>query len=150
MRIVLLCLALGLVGCKKHETEPPLAQVAKACSASEIGCPRPIFTVDNLRASQGYYADVLGFHNDWDDGDPPNFGAVSRGELQLFLCERCQGHPGGWIWVFAKDVDQLYAELTKRGADIRMPPTNMPWHVREMHVADRDGNMIRFGSPIDH
>lgn len=153
MRTLLLCLGLlafGVVGCKKHESEPPLAQMAKACSAHEIGCARPIFTVEDLRASQRYYRDVLGFRLDWEDGDPADFGSVSRSELQLFMCQRCQGHPGGWIWAFAKDVDKLHDELAGKGAVIKMAPTNMPWGIREMHVADPDGNTIRFGSPIDH
>jgi uncharacterized glyoxalase superfamily protein PhnB len=38
----------------------------------------------------------------------------------------------------------------KRGARIKMPPTDMPWGVREMKVADRDGNVLRFGSAIEH
>jgi hypothetical protein len=48
------------------------------------------------------------------------------------------------------DVDRLHEELVERHAIIRMPPTNMAWGLREMHVGDRDGNVIRFASPIEH
>jgi len=29
---------------------------------------------------------------------------------------------------------------------VRMSPKDMPWGLREMHVADPYGNVIRFGS----
>jgi uncharacterized glyoxalase superfamily protein PhnB len=51
--------------------------------------------------------------------------------------------------IFARDVDQLHAELRERHALIRQPPTNMPWGLREMQVADPDGNVIRFGTGIE-
>jgi catechol 2,3-dioxygenase-like lactoylglutathione lyase family enzyme len=152
MRILLLCLAIGAVGCKKHESEQPMAALVAKCGGgdAELACPKPILSVANLHASQRYYRDQLGFKIDWDHGDPPDFGSVSRGDTQIFMCQRCQGHFGGWMWVFAKNVDKLHEELRGRGAIIKMPPTNMEWGAREMHVADPDGNVIRFASPIDH
>ena len=150
--LLVLCLAIGVAGCKKHEREQPMAALVAQCSAHdpELGCPRPIITVADLRASQAYYRDKLGFKVDWEDGDPPDFTSVTRANAQIFMCQRCQGHPGGWMWVFAKDVDKLYKEVRERGAIVKMPPTDMRWGVREMHVADPDGNVIRFASPLDH
>ncbi len=46
------------------------------------------------------------------------------------------------------DVDALYAELVRRGARVRAKPENKPWGMREMQVADPDGNVLRIGSPI--
>jgi catechol 2,3-dioxygenase-like lactoylglutathione lyase family enzyme len=149
--VVIACLV-TLAACKgKTEREDPLAAAARACrDDSELSCPRPIFHVGSLRASQAYYRDALGFEVDWDHGDPPDFGSVSRGSTVIFMCQGCQGQPGAWIMVFARDVDRLHDELVRRKAIIKMPPTNMPWGLREMHVADPDGNVIRFGSSIDH
>lgn len=145
-------LALVLVaGCKSRDREHPLAEAAKACAKNgELSCPRPIFNVHSLKASQAYYRDALGFTLDWDHGDPPNFGSVSRSETSLFMCEQCQSNPGAWVMVFTGNVDPLHEEFVRNKAIIRMPPTNMPWGLREMHVADLDGNVIRFGSSIDH
>jgi uncharacterized glyoxalase superfamily protein PhnB len=53
------------------------------------------------------------------------------------------------MMIFARDVDKLYDELRSRHALIRQPPTNMPWGIRELHVADPDGNVIRFGTGIE-
>ena len=34
------------------------------------------------------------------------------------------------------------------GAKVQARPENKPWGVREMQVADPDGNVLRGGSPI--
>lgn len=144
----MLGLVTTLAGCSDRPRS--LAEVAQACSHdAELSCPRPIFNVRSLSESQRYYEDVLGFDNDWDHGDPPDFGSVSRGHAILFLCEGCQGTPGAWTMVFARDVDALYKEYRGRGAKIRMAPKTMPWGIRELHVADPDGNVLRFGTGVE-
>jgi catechol 2,3-dioxygenase-like lactoylglutathione lyase family enzyme len=152
-RILLLVpLAIGLVASCKGESErrSPLLEAAKACAhEGELSCPRPIINVRSLRASQAYYRDVLGFNVDWDYGDPPDFGSVSRGHGVIFMCQGCQGTPGSWIMMFTPDVDKLHEEFRRKKAIIRMAPTDMPWGVREMHVADPDGNVLRLGTGID-
>jgi catechol 2,3-dioxygenase-like lactoylglutathione lyase family enzyme len=138
-----------LFGCR-GDKRSPLVEMARTAHGPELSHPIPIFTVADLRASQRYYRDALGFRVLWDHGDPPDFGAVGRGDTTLFMCQRCQGHPGAWIMVFAHDVDALHEELARRGALIVQPPTDMPWHLREMLVADPDGNRIRFGGETEH
>jgi catechol 2,3-dioxygenase-like lactoylglutathione lyase family enzyme len=143
------CVVLGVLGC--GEKRSPLLEAAKASTQhSELSRAIPIFNVRELRASQRYFRDVLGFKVDWEDGDPPTFGSVSRGESAIFMCEGCQSSPGVWVMMFAADVDKLYKEFASRKAIVRMPPTNMPWKLREMHIADPDGNVMRFAAGIDH
>jgi catechol 2,3-dioxygenase-like lactoylglutathione lyase family enzyme len=145
------CLVIGLAGCKRTgERNDPLVETARACARhGDLSCPRPILHVRSLKASQRYYRDALGFKVDWEYGEPPDFGSVSRGDTALFMCQGCQGNPGSWMMIFAPDVDRLHRELAGKGAIIKLPPTNMPWGMREMQVADPDGNVIRFGSAID-
>ena len=143
--------SVAAVGCRREpaRADHHLAETADACTnAKDLACPRPILYVTSLAVSQRYYRDQLGFKIDWTDGDPPDFGAVTRGETQLFMCQRCQGHAGGWLWVFTPDVDKLHTELVRRGAIIRSAPENKPWGVREMQVADPDGNVLRIASPL--
>jgi predicted enzyme related to lactoylglutathione lyase len=146
--IVLASLLLYTFGCSEDRSS--LAEHAERAEGKDLSAAIPIFTVDNLRASQAYYRDVLGFTVEWEDGEPPDFGAVTRGDAVVFMCQRCQGHPGAWIMMFTPDVDRLYAELERNGAIITRPPTNMPWRLREMLVHDPDGNTMRFASPIEH
>lgn len=155
MRLVMAaCVAVAVMACgekRDRERESPLAAAAKACTGhSELECPRPIFNVRSLKNSQHYFRDALGFKVDWEHGEPADFGAVSRSDLILFLCQGCQSTPGAWVFTFTRDVDRLYKELVGRKAIIQMPPTNQPWGLREMQVADPDGNVLRFASPIDH
>lgn len=144
-RLAFVVLLGGLVGCSSEPES--LREAARAVQdEAELSSPRPILNVHDLQASFRYYRDQLGFEVDWEHGDPPDFGSVSRGDAIVFLCEGCQGTPGGWMMVFARDVDALHAEFAGADAKIRMAPKDMPWGIREMHVADLDGNVIRFGT----
>ena len=110
----------------------------------------PILCVRNFAASMKHYCDVLGFHKHWDWGEPPTFGSVSRGGVEFFLGEQCQGQPGTWIYLTVSDVDALHRELQARGAKIRETPNDKPWHMREMLVEDPDGHVLRFGHGLQH
>ncbi len=148
MRIAIVALVVLLGACSsKRDRESPLVEVAKRFHPGDAELTRaiPIYPVSQLRASEAYYRDKLGFKVDWDYGDPPDFGSVSRGDLVVFLAESRQT-TDTWSMAFAKDLDALHADFVRRGAIIKMPPTDMPWGLREMHVADPDGNVIRFGA----
>ena len=151
MRLVLgVTMAAGLFGCKSKPPSP-LAEAAKASlHDGELSPATPIFNVRSLAESQRYFRDKLGFKVEWEHGDPPSFGAVSRGHGVIFLCEGCQSHGGGLVMLFADDVDRLYRDFRERHAFIRMPPTTMPWQLREMHVVDLEGNVMRFASRTEH
>ena len=120
---------------------------------NKFECVVPILNVKNFAASMDYYVGKLGFAKKWDWGTPPTFGCVTRGSVDIFLCEGGQGQAGMWMSVFMDDVDSLHEEYTKSGAIIRLPPTNMPWGTREMNVEDPDGHRLRMGSdatgPVD-
>jgi catechol 2,3-dioxygenase-like lactoylglutathione lyase family enzyme len=124
----------------------PFEALSAQCRDKELGCPRPIFAVANLTKSLAYYRDTLGFTIDWEWGEPSDFASVTRAGVTLFVgVDAPSGH--GALWVFARDVDALHAELKKKRAIVKMPPTNMPWGNRELHVLDPDGNLLRFAGP---
>ena len=103
----------------------------------------PILRVENLSASIDYYVRILGFRLDWED--PGVFASVTRGKTSIFLCEKDQGHAGGWVWVGVSDAGALHEDYRGRGARIRHAPTNYEWAF-EMQVEDLDGNVLRMGS----
>ena len=113
---------------------------------NEFECVVPILNVSNFANAMEYYTAKLGFQKKWDWGDPPGFGCVARGKVEIFLCEGGQGQPGMWMSIFIEDVDALHQEYKKSGAIVRLPPTNMPWGTREMNVEDLDGHRLRMGS----
>lgn len=106
----------------------------------------PILNVKNFAASMEYYVLKLGFQKKWDWGEPPTFGCVARDAVKIFLCQGAQGQSGTWMSIFVEDVDALYADYQQSGAIVRLPPTNMPWGVREMSVQVLDGHRLRMGS----
>src|SRR5688572_15806314 len=104
--------ALSSVACS--DDEQSLSTMADAYARhgrGDMHAAIPILRVESLKKSQAYFRDVLGFKVEWEDGDPPDFGAVRRGDAIFFLCQQCQGTPGSWSFVFTKDVDKLHEEL---------------------------------------
>ena len=107
----------------------------------------PILNVSNLAESFAWF-EKLGWEKHWDYGDPPNFGAVGSGDVEIFLCQNCQGLRGGpmpqepwdsqagstwmsWWLESPAEVDAFYEHALKLGIVAPFPPTDMPWNVRE-------------------
>jgi len=54
-----------------------------------------------------------------------------------------------WICLMVDDVDAVHKLCVERGLEITWPPTDMPWHLREMHVRHPDGHVFRIGTGIE-
>ncbi len=116
----------------------------------------PVLCVNDLPQSLTYYRDRLGFAVAWawaeeeafEAPSHPTFACVCRGEVSVFLCEKGQGNPGSWLMLNLSDREQLdvvHREYQQSGAKIVQPPTDESWGMREMIVADLDGNTLRIG-----
>lgn len=105
----------------------------------------------NWERTRAFYVDGLGFHVDWQhqfEPDFPVFAQVSLDGRALFLTEHtgdCQ--VGGAAYIVVDDVDAFYRTITSRGVRVDDPPQDAPWGVREMSLADPDGNRLRFANP---
>ena len=89
----------------------------------------PIFCVQDLAASLDHYENVPGFDvhwkwsesNEFEETARPTFACVRRGEVNLFLCEQGQGHPGAWVMFNVNDrseVEAIHGEYEESGANI--------------------------------
>lgn len=122
----------------------------------------PILNVSNLNESFAWF-EKLGWRKHWEFGDPPDFGAVLSGTAEIFLCQDCQGTRGAasldhsweaggtWMtwWVeFPAHVDQAYAVASQNGVIVCLPPTDMPWNVRECHIRHPDGHTMRISASL--
>jgi catechol 2,3-dioxygenase-like lactoylglutathione lyase family enzyme len=118
----------------------------------------PILNVSDLTRSFAWFA-TLGWEKRWDYGDPPDFGAVGNGAFEIFLCLDCQGdragpdHADGGAWMSwflgaPDEVDAVHALAVRHGLTITLPPTDMPWNVRECHIRHPDGHTFRVGSGL--
>jgi catechol 2,3-dioxygenase-like lactoylglutathione lyase family enzyme len=109
----------------------------------------PIFSVRDLQASLRFYTDVLLFDKRWEWGDPPDYACVALGDAELFLCQDGQGQPGTWLYLFIDGIDEYCEAIRKRGADIVSGPADEPWGMREIHVRDPDGHVLRVGTSLE-
>jgi catechol 2,3-dioxygenase-like lactoylglutathione lyase family enzyme len=108
----------------------------------------PILNVSDLRASIGFYTEVLGFELLGTFGEPADFGIIRWDEHEIYLCVNGQGQPGTWLALFVSEPGALYERLVASGADILMPSAG---DEGEFRVADPDGHVLRVfaGSPAD-
>ncbi len=113
----------------------------------------PILFVRNVATSAAFFRDRLGFQTDFLHGTPPFYGSVSRGQACLHL--RCVHQPtfaalaaqeGSLILatIEVSDVQALFDEFKKQGAEFAQMPTAQPWGGTDFHVRDPDGNVISF------
>ena len=127
----------------------------------------PILNVSSIEDSFAWF-EKLGWQKSWAWGEPPTFGGVCSGDFQIFLCLNGQGgrgksdlkmtfgpegddgaDRGTWISIWVEDVDAVHQSCLEQGLDVTWPPTNMPWHVREMHVRHPDGHVFRISRGIE-
>jgi len=110
----------------------------------------PEIPVNNVAEAAAYYENCLGFHKDW-GGEDGGIGQVSRGSCRIFLTNRSFREQHGnaapvLIWInlnSRKEVDELHAEWSSRGARIVSKPESKPWNLHEFTAADQDGNLLR-------
>ena len=129
---------------------PALAMDAQAAT--------PILNVSDMTESFAWF-ERIGWRKLWDWGEPPGFGAVGSGKVEIFLCHDGQGgrglgsnkrtfseeletDRGCWMSIWVTDVDAIHKACVENDIDITMPPGNMPWGVREMHIRHPDGHVF--------
>ena len=112
-----------------------------------------ILAVRDMRETVGYYRNVLGFEADWLWGDPPTFGGVRWGRVQVFfslqprITQHVEWHQH---WFDVTDADAMLRLHRDRGAEIADDIENKPWGVREYTVRDINGYLLRFGGPCTY
>lgn len=51
---------------------------------------------------------------------------------------------GAWMCILVDDVDAVYQYCLAEGLEVTWPPTDMPCHLREMHVRHPDGHVFTY------
>ena len=110
---------------------------------SSIGQPVPELPVADVERAQQHYRNVFGFEIAW-LYPSKEIGAVSRGNVAIFLRKREPPFEPAVHWVFAEDIDASYLELKSTGANIVEPLEKRSWGLRQFTVKDLDGNLFYF------
>ncbi|MGX1291211.1 VOC family protein [Bradyrhizobium ottawaense] len=94
---------------------------------------------------------MLGFEVTFEYGAPLSYACLCRDvvALHLLAAARTKRLPGqGGLCIFVRDVDQLYAELSGRGARPINQPEDRDYGMRDFDIVDADGNQLTFGMGI--
>jgi predicted enzyme related to lactoylglutathione lyase len=116
------------------------------------------FLVSDVGTTARWYRDVLGFEfNTSPDAEPFEWASVRRDNVEIML-QRSDGYqkadldplrPGG-VWnayFYVTGVDDLF-EAIKDRVDVRRPPANQPYQLREFEIADPNGYVLVFGENL--
>lgn len=76
-------------------------------------------------------------------------GGRGKGTNTTTFGEEEETDKGVWMSVFVDDVDEVYKQCVAAGLDITLPPTDMPWNVRETHLRHPDGHVFRVGKGFE-
>jgi predicted enzyme related to lactoylglutathione lyase len=107
----------------------------------------PELPSDDVPSAVKHYCDVLGFSVNYEQKD---IGVMDRDEVRLLLIARTPQHSGiGSACVYVRDVDALYAELLRNGADVQGEPISQPWGLREFRLLDPDRNRLTFAQTFE-
>jgi catechol 2,3-dioxygenase-like lactoylglutathione lyase family enzyme len=105
----------------------------------------PIFSVRDLNAALDFYQ-RLGFSVRAYAGG--GYGFAHRDGIEIHLGVPAKEHHPGSAYLFVDDADQLAAEWRTAGVEVHAPE-DTEWGQHEGALVDLDGNVVRFGSPMD-
>lgn len=110
----------------------------------------PIFPVRDLAAALAHYS-TLGFDSfAYEEGD--EYGFANREGIGVHLASDPDHDPskGASTYLYVRDADALYDEWSRPGINGTTRPVGpTPYKLREGSHTDPDGNLIRFGSPVE-
>jgi catechol 2,3-dioxygenase-like lactoylglutathione lyase family enzyme len=95
-----------------------------------------------------FYRDILGFSVVFCNGSPVSFAVLRQDAAQIHLCVRPESAGMCHTHVMLSDLDLLHSKLMEAGMVVRQPPTAQPWGLRDIVVADEDGNTFEFAELI--
>lgn len=112
----------------------------------------PEFFVGDIAASVRFYVDVLGFSVLRQE---PDFAVVGLGAAHVLLAdERLTGPLDGRrgvgvnVRIMVDDVDEMYRRAQAGSARIAHDIADRYYGLRDFIVADSDGFLLRFASPV--
>ena len=106
--------------------------------------------VKDIKASEAFYREKLGFRPGLFFGEPPTFCLMSRDNVALYLDLVRTPRPAPinqyWaVYFYVDDVDAVAAEFKSRGVTLDREVEDQPYGCRDFDVRDPDGHIIGIG-----
>ncbi len=122
--------------------------------AMDVLSSRILLRPVDLERSLAFYGRTLGLAVYREFGEGAERGVVfflGGGLLEVSGRSRGKAGPNIQLWLQVRNVDATHTELVANDVDVLRPPTNEPWGLRELWVADPDGVRIALIEvPHDH
>jgi catechol 2,3-dioxygenase-like lactoylglutathione lyase family enzyme len=113
-----------------------------------FGRVAPSIYVCDMARSLEFYGNVLGFSVVFTNGSPLSFAVLRQDDAFVHLSLRPGSAGSCHAHIMLSDLDSFYEKLIRSGAIIRQPPKVQSWGLRDIVVADPDGNTFEFAEPI--
>jgi len=117
-----------------------------------------VFLVDDVGATARWYRDMLGFRfNTFPDAEPFEWASLIHGRAEIML-QRAAGYrkpdldpyrPGG-VWnayLYVTGIDALHERIRDQVV-VRRAPSDQPYDLRELEIADPNGYVLALGEQI--
>ncbi len=106
----------------------------------------PQLPVRDVRATQEYYRDVLGFEIAWLWQD--SYGAVYNDAVQIYFTKMDDALESVCCCIDVEDADAVYAKYKASGAKVVSEIETKPWGMREFTIEDPNGHLFRVGQGV--
>lgn len=113
-----------------------------------FGRVSPTIPVTDIGLALGFYRDVLGFNVVFTNGEPIAFAVLQQGDVQLHLATQPDKAGSVHAHLMVDDLDGVHAALHQAKVILRQGPQRQPWGLRDLVVADMDGNTFEIAEPI--
>lgn len=111
-----------------------------------------VFVVSNLEKSVEFYQEKLGFELSYSYGEPAIFSIIDRDDCCIHLVSvtaREKGLGKGSVYIFASEVDLLFAEYKTKEIETVTSPVTYDHGMREITIEDLDGNQLTIGASVE-
>lgn len=113
-----------------------------------------ILEVRDIKASEAFYREKLGFAPGSFFGEPPTFCVMGRDAVTLML-DKTRTSPRAtplnqyWaLYIYVDDVDAVAAEIAARGVPIVRELEDQDYGCRDFDVRDPDGHIVGIGQVL--
>ena len=125
----------------------PLTTRTRDPFVPRFGRVAPTIPVTDIDRALRFYRDLLGFTVVFTNGNPVCFAVIIQGQAELHLSVRPVAAGSAHIHLMVDDLAGIHDLLRQTGIPIRQPPTVQPWGLRDLIVADPDGNSLEIAEP---
>jgi catechol 2,3-dioxygenase-like lactoylglutathione lyase family enzyme len=110
----------------------------------------PVIGTADVAGTVAWFEKTLGFEHRWSWGEPPVYAGLQAGGAMLYVCHdpelarairELHLAPDVFLWV--KDIDEIYEQHQANGAEIVEPLAARPWGVRQYVVRDPNGYQLK-------